>query len=184
MSLDGFIADPDDDVPFIFDWYGAGDVVTDSVKSELTFRTSQASAEHIRRTMREARAMVVGRRLFDITNGWGGQHPFDVPIFVVTHNVPTGWEHIDWAPFTFVTTGVKDAIEQAKQLGDVWLGGASITQQALNEGLVDEIRVNLAPVLLGAGIRWFDNIKTTVELDDPVVVESTRVTHLYYKVRH
>src|SRR4051794_25290665 len=88
MSLDGFVADENDGVPFIFDWYNNGDVVTENAKPELTFRTTPQSAEHIREGMRLVRSIVCGRRLFDVTDGWGGQHPFDVPIFCVTHNPP------------------------------------------------------------------------------------------------
>jgi dihydrofolate reductase len=185
MSLDGFIAAPDDTVPYIFDWYTNGDVVTENAKPDLTFRTTPQSAEHIREGKAGIRNMIFGRRTFDITDGWGGQHPFDVPIFVVTHTIPTDWKWIDTAPFTFVTSGVKDAVEQAKaQAGEgiVGVGGASITQQCLELGLLDEIRVNLTPVLLGTGIRWLDVTKT-IEFEDPKVIEGRQVVHLYYRVK-
>ena len=132
MSLDGFVADENDGVPFIFDWYNNGDVVTENAKPELTFRTTPRSAEHIREGMANVRSIVCGRRLFDITDGWGGQHPFDVPVFVVTHKVPVDWKWIDTAPFTFVTEGVVAAVERAKAQatdGFIAIAGGSITSQ-------------------------------------------------------
>ena len=130
--------------------------------------------------------MVCDRRVFDLTGGWGGNHPTGVPVFVVTHTVPEGWPRED-APFTFVTDGVESALAQAKTVaGDkvVAVATPSIAQQCLNEGLLDGIQVNLVPVLLGQGIRFFDNLGATpIELEDPEVVEGTAVTHLYYRVR-
>ena len=94
--------------------------------------------------------------------------------------MPKGWPRDD-APFTFVTDGVESAVAQAKELaGDkiVAIATPSITQQCLNLGLLDVIRVNLVPVLLGDGIRFFDNLRDApIMLDDPTVTESTRVTH-------
>ncbi len=105
---------------------------------------------------------------------------------MVTHTVPEGWPRGD-APFTFVTDGVESAVAQAKALAGeriVAVATPTITQQCLNAGLLDAIRVNLVPVLLGNGIRFFDNLRDTpVMLEDPVVTEGLRVTHLYYRVR-
>lgn len=187
MSLDGFVADPSDAVGPLFHWYANGDVAVPTAYPERwTWHTSEASAGHLRDLLDTAGAVVSGRRLFDITDGWNGKHPFAVPIFVVTHSVPDGWPRED-APVTFVTDGVESAVEQAKaSAGDrvVGVGGADIAQQCLNAGLLDELRVNLVPVLLGEGIRYFDNLSDTpVQLDGPRVVEGTGVTHLYYRVR-
>jgi len=105
-------------------------------------------------------ALICGRRLFDITNGWGGNHPVGAPVFVVTHTVPEGWPRED-APFTFVTDGPESAVRQAQAVaGDkvVAVATPTITQQLLDAGLLDEIAVNLVPVLLGEGIRFFDNL--------------------------
>ena len=123
----------------------------------------------------------------DVAGGWGGRHPMDVPVFVVTHKVPAGWPRDD-APFTFVTEGVERAVALAADVADdgvVGVGAASIVQQCLNLGLLDEIVVNLVPVLLGRGIRLFDKLATApILLEDPTVIEGTRVTHLHYRVRH
>jgi dihydrofolate reductase len=106
---------------------------------------------------------------------------------VVTHTVPEGWPRDD-APFTFVTDGIESAIEQAKALaGDkvVGVNGGTIASQCLDAGLLDEVWVDLVPVLLGGGVRFFDQLQgAPFELEGPVsVVEGSDVTHLRYRVR-
>lgn len=100
--------------------------------------------------------------------------------------MPKGWPR-DNVPFTFVTEGVERAVAQAKEVARdkiVAVATPSITQQCLNLGLLDEIRVNLVPVLLGDGIRFFEKLQgTPIMLDDPAVTASTRVTHLQYRVQ-
>jgi dihydrofolate reductase len=186
MSLDGFVADPSDGVEQLFGWYGSGGVAVPTPGSEMTFHTSEASAGHLRDLLDGIGAIISGRRMFDVADGWGGSHPLGAPVFVVTHNVPPGWPR-DGAPFTFVTDGIESAVAQAKTTaGDalVGVGGADIAQQCLNAGLLDEVRVNLVPVLLGEGIRFFDNLAgAPIELEGPKVIEGTGVTHLYYRVR-
>ena len=113
MSLDGFIADPDDGVEHLFGWYDNGDIEVTTTRPDLTFHTSKASAEHLRESFADVGALICGRRLFDITNGWGGNHPVGAPVFVVTHTVPEGWPRED-APFTFVTDGPESAVRQAQ----------------------------------------------------------------------
>jgi dihydrofolate reductase len=188
MSLDGFVADPSDDVGPLFDWYGNGDVAVPSVNPERwTFRTSEASARYLREAMEKVGALVAGRRLFDI-GSWGERgQPFGVPVFVVTHSVPAGWPREDApVPVTFVTDGVERAVAQAKAVaGDGWVGvgGPDVVQQCLNAGLLDEVRINLVPVLLGAGIPYFANLANApVALEGPRVIEGTSVTHLIYRV--
>ena len=101
MSLDGFVADPNDGVEHLFGWYGNGAVVTPTANPGVTFRTSPASAHLLQGIVEQVGALVVGRRLFDYTGGWGGTHPMGVPVFVVTHHRPEDWDQPD-APFTFV----------------------------------------------------------------------------------
>ena len=132
---------------------------------------------------------VIGRRLFDLTDGWGGRHPFDKPIVVVTHSVPQPWvaAHPD-APFSFVTDGLPSAIERARAIaGDlnVSVTAGKIASQCLELGLIDEILIDLVPVLLGSGVRFFEELKAApILFDGPVVlVEGSRVTHLRYQVR-
>src|SRR5262249_13380236 len=124
---------------------------------------------------------------FDIAHGWGGNPPGgpDAPYFVVTHTIPQEWVK-PGSPFTFVTDGVESAIEKAKRTaGDrnVDLMGASIVQQAVKADLVDEIQIDLAPVLLGGGVHLFSYLGTgPIELERIKVVEGVDVTHLLFQV--
>lgn len=188
MSLDGYIAAPDDTVPYIFDWYEQGPVRFDWPGNDMVSRVTPTSAEVIRSTNEETGALVVGRRVFDITDGWGGHHPIGVPVFVVSHRGPEGWDtRHDPSLTTFVHDGVASAVAQAKAVaGDKWVAvaGPNIAQQCLNLGLLDEIRIELAPVLLGAGIPFFANLESApVLLDDPAVILDEGITHLVYAVR-
>jgi dihydrofolate reductase len=140
MSLDGFIAGPNDSIEHIFDWYSSGDTEYTVPSGTMTVKVSSASAAYLKDVFPRIGALVTGRRTFDLTNGWGGRHPAEVPVFVVTHNVPEEWlrEHPD-APFTFVTDGVESAVAQAKAAAggqNVGVGAASIAQQCINAGLL------------------------------------------------
>jgi dihydrofolate reductase len=188
MSLDGFVATKDDQVGPLFDWYGNGPVETQTAfPDRFAFRTSQASADYLQDAIRHVKAVIAGRRLFDVGEWGENGMPFGVPIFVVAHSVPNGWPRPDAPePVTFVTEGVRSAVEQASAVagedGWVGVGGPNIIQQCLREGLLDEVRVNLVPVLLGDGIRYFDGTGPA-NLDGPQVIEGDRVTHLIYRVR-
>ncbi len=184
MSLDGFIAGPGDDVQRLFKWYFSGDTEI-KFPGGMVVRVSPASGELILELFETIGALVTGRRQFDNTNGWGGRHPLDVPVFVVTHTVPQELVK-EGSPFTFVTDGVESAIEQAKAVaGDknVAVDGANIVQQCIKAGLVDEIGIDLVPVLLGKGIRLFDHLGTEqIELESTRVIEVPGVTHLRFRV--
>jgi dihydrofolate reductase len=188
MSLDGFVAAPDDGVPYIFDWYGAGPVRFEWPGNGMVSHVAPASAVYLRELVDRTGALVVGRRVFDYTDGWAGHHPIGVPVFVVSHRGPEDWDtRHDPSMTTFVTDGVAAAVQRAQVVaGDKWVGvaGPNIAQQCLNLGLLDEIRIELAPVLLGAGVPFFANLtKGPVLLDDPIVIKGNRVTHLVYTVR-
>jgi dihydrofolate reductase len=188
MSLDGYVADANDGVAEVFDWYFAGDVevTTASGSSGMTFHVSPASAEHLNALQAEIGAMLTGRRTFERANGWEGQHPWGVPAFVVTHDVPDGWPR-PGSMVQFVTDGIESAVARAKEAAgakSVGLHGAQTIQQCLNAGLLDEIHIDLAAVLLGEGVRLFDQLANTpVVLGDPKVVKGVGVTHLRYPVR-
>jgi dihydrofolate reductase len=189
MSLDGYIAGPaETGFEHLFKWSGNGEVEAPTTHPELTPRMTPVSAEHFRKLIEMTGALVVGRKLFDSINGWGGNHPMGVPVVVVTHSLPEGWPRDD-APFTFVTDGIERAVEQAKALaGDkvVGVNGGTIARQCLEAGLLDEIWVDLVPVLLGGGgTPFFDQVKgAPFELAGPLsVVQGTDVTHLRYRVR-
>lgn len=183
MSLDGFIADPADGIDELFGWMGNGEVEVPTAVDWATFKMSPASAEYMRNALASAGALITGRHLFDITHGWGGTHPLGVPVFVVTHQPPADWPHTE--TFTF-TDSLEQAVALAKEAaGDknVLVASSKTAQQCLDLGLLDEISVDLVPVLLGSGVRWFENLaKSPVQLGDPTVIEGTRVTHLSYPV--
>ncbi len=187
MSLDGFIAGPNDSVEHIFDWYASGDTEVTVPSGTMTVKVSSASATYLQEVYTTIGALVMGRRTFDLTNGWDGRHPVDAPVFVVTHNVPEDWvrEHPD-APFTFVTEGVESAVAQAQSVAgekNVGVGAASLAQQCINAGLLDEIHVDLAPCLLGDGIRLFEHLGVTpLNLEIAKVVAAPAVTHITYHV--
>ena len=192
MSLDGFIAAPNDgpENPLgeggmrLFDWYSSGDTEYVVPSGEMTFKVSKQSAELLREVFSSLGAIVTGRRTFDITNGWGGKHPLDAPVFVLTHNVPEGWDY-EGSPCTFVTDGVESAVEKAKAVaGDenVAVGAASLAQQCLRAGILDEVHVDLVPILLGGGVRFFDDLGEQIELERTRLIEAPDVTHITFRV--
>jgi dihydrofolate reductase len=192
-SLDGFIAGPNDgsEIPMgeggkqLLAWYSGGDTEYRLPGTEMVFRVSPQSAELLRETRETTGALVTGRRTFDLTGGWGGKHPLDVLVFVVTHAVPQEWDY-ERSPFTFVTDGLESAVEQARAIAgdkDVGVIGASLVQQCIRAGLLDEIHIDLVPVLLGDGIRLFDHMGTEpIELESTRVIEGAGVTHLTFRV--
>lgn len=193
MSLDGFIAGPNDgaDNPLgdgggrLFNWYSSGDTEYTVPSGTMVFKVTAASAAVVREGFSAVGALVSGRRTFDITNGWGGRHPLDVPVFVVTHSVPQGWPR-EGAPFTFVTDGIESAVEKARTVAgnrDVAVAAASIVQQCIRAGLLDEVQIDLVPMLLCNGVRLFDQLGSKpLELECTRVVATPDVTHLRYRI--
>jgi dihydrofolate reductase len=187
MSLDGYVADATDGVDEVFDWYFSGDVEVPMPipTPDFTFRVSAPSADHVRGLMAEVGAFLTGRRTFEVAGGWDGQHPWGVPAFVVTHHVPEGWPR-PGSTVEFVTDGIESAVARARSAAaprSVGVHGARTIQQCLDAGLLDEIHIDLAAVLLGAGVPLFDHLANTpVVLGDPTVVTGVGVTHLRYPV--
>ncbi len=185
MSLDGFVAGPHDEVDQVFKWYFSGDTEFRFPGMDMVFKVSRASAEHLQAGGSTIGAMVTGRRNFDGAHAWGGHPPLGVPHFVVTHRVPQEWVK-EGSPFTFVTDGVESAVAKAKQAAgdkDVAVSTANIMRQCLKAGLLDEITIDLVPVLLGDGIRMFDHLGTgPIELEREWVIDAPNVTHLGYRV--
>ena len=193
ISLDGYVAGPNDNPDnglgdggeALFKWYESGDVEFPLPGTDMVFKISRASADVLQEEWGKLGAMVAGRRMFDIAHAWGGYPPGGGPCFIVTHNPPQAWVK-PGSPFTFVTDGVESAVAQAKAVaGDknVSISSASIAQQCIQAGLLDEILLDLAPVLLGGGVRLFENlgIKAT-DLEPLSVVQGKDVTHLKYRI--
>ncbi len=190
MSLDGFIAGSNDNQKqplgeggeVIQNWLFSGDQPS---RYNDFFKLSPTNKEVFDGPVPMTGAMVVGRRTFDIVNGWGGSHPIQgVPIFIVTHEAPESYLE-ESTDFTFVTSGVEDAIQQAKEAANgknVSVGTASIAQQCISAGLLDEMHLHVAPVLMGTGIRLFDQIgMEQIKLESQKVTDGSIVTHLKYK---
>lgn len=186
MSLDGFIADESGGVGPLFDWYSNGDFEFTGSDPERLFHISAASAGYLRPVWANIGVNVVGRRLFDLTNGWNGRPPVGEAVFVVTHAAPTDWNFPN-APFTFVTDGLASAVAQAKASAgdrDVSVTPGNLGGQAFAAGFVDEVLVDLVPVVFGSGIRYFGEFAgSPLLLGDPAIVQGNRVTHLRYGVR-
>jgi len=130
MSLDGFIADPNDQVGELFDWYGAGDVTVPTPNEGISFQVDHASAEMLRELTGNVGALVSGRHLFDIADGWSDNHPAGAPVVVVTHRAPEDASK-RWPRTTFVD-GVEASITEARQIAgdqDVTIASAKIAQR-------------------------------------------------------
>lgn len=183
MSLDGYIATDTDAVGALFDWYDAGPVEVLSANPDITFHLDEAGAAMMRSLIGGAGALVTGRRLFDLTGGWGDRHPIGVPIVVVTHTPPSDADR--WSRTSFVD-GIVAAVERARSVAgdrDVVLSSPGVIGQALDLGLVDEIAVSLVPVLFGGGKAYFGGLtRAPLRLEDPEITPGTRATHLRHRV--
>ena len=189
MSLDGFIAGPNDGPgnPLgdgggrLFDWWTAGD---ERWGPDDRFRPP-ARSRRVVEEMFECGAIITGRRTFDIAGGWGGRHPVGAPFFLLTHHPPE--HHVGpGTGGTVVTDGIERALEQARAVAGertIAVGAADVAQQYLRAGLLDEIHLHVVPVLLGDGVRLFSHLEDCpFELACTRLVESDGVTHLGYRV--
>jgi dihydrofolate reductase len=183
VSVDGFIADENDQPGPLFDWLVSGDVPLDESGA---LKVSQASYDHTRPYWDQIGATIAGRHVFDTTDGWDGKPPGGVPhVVVVTHRGrPEGW-HPE-APFYFVD-GIEAAMAKAQELaGDriVEVAAGDVGGQMLAAGLVDEVRMAVAPVVFGSGKRDIGSVDAQHLLEDPdVMIQGHRVLHLRYRVR-
>jgi dihydrofolate reductase len=192
MSLDGFIAGPNDGKQYplgqrggerIFEWYTSG---TETMHGTKLFSPEGSNRQVVDEMYRRAGAMLTGRRTYEITNGWGGSHPIKgLPIVILSHSVPKDIPKGD-SEIIFVTDGIESAVAKAKEAAgdkDVGIGGASSAQQALAAGQVDEIYVHIASYLLGDGVRLFDHLGAeAIKLEKLSVLDGPYVTHLHYRV--
>jgi dihydrofolate reductase len=187
ISLDGYITGPND---------GPGNGLGDggerlhywvfggpwSYEAEPRGEATGADKEYLEAAMARAGAVVVGRGMYEAADAWGGENPFGVPLFVVTH-------HPDDAPseggFSFVD-GLDEAITRARQSAgakDISIGGgADVIRQALRAGHVDELAISIAPVILGGGKRLFDGFEQTLDLERVALLQSPFATHITYRI--
>jgi dihydrofolate reductase len=204
MSLDGFVAGPN---PTLEEPLGErGELLHEWAIRLKSFRETHGHQggelgpddEVFAETLRATGAVVMGRRMFSGGEGrweddpnadgwWGDDPPFRVPVFVLTHHARETVEKEGGTSYTFVTAGMEAALEQARTAAgakDVRVvGGASVIQQCLNGGLLDELEVHVVPLLLGGGTRLFDGLDEPVELEATRVICSPAVTHLRLAIR-
>jgi dihydrofolate reductase len=194
MSLDGFIAGPNDSVEQglgengerLHEWLA--DLASFHERHGATGGEHNPDSDLLEAAFQQTGAVVMGRRLFDLAvDAWGPNPPFQVPVFVVTHRGREPLAREGGTTFYFVTDGIESALRQATSAaGDKNVavgGGANIIQQYLRAGLLDEIQVELVPLLLGAGKRLFDQLgPEPIDLEITRVIPSRRVTHLLYRV--
>jgi dihydrofolate reductase len=193
VSVDGFIADANNDVGPLHEWYFSGDTpITEGGDRHYDhssvgsgFKVSRASAEYVRPMWESIGTIVMGRHFFDLMNGWEGNQPAGDHVVVVSHRPkPEGW-HPE-ASFHFVD-GVTAAIDKARELAGeraVAVSAGEVGGQILAAGLVDEVAMDVVPVVFGSGKRYFGSIDGQHLLEDPhVVIQGDRVLHLRFKVR-
>jgi dihydrofolate reductase len=191
-SLDGYIGDENDDAGPLFDWYFNGDqplgrdAETEEHHGGTQFRVSAASADYVRGMWERQTVTVIGRHLFDITDGWKGKPPAADHVVVVSHRPkPEGW-HPE-ASYHFAGS-VEEGIARAQELagdGEIGVCAGDVGGQALAAGLIDKVAIDLVPVVFGGGKRYFGSFTGGRELlEDPeVVIQGDRVLHLRYPVR-
>ncbi|WP_410872968.1 dihydrofolate reductase family protein [Nocardia sp. A7] len=183
VSVDGFIAAENDDPGALFEWLSSGDVLLDD---SGFLKVSQTSYDYIRPYWDQIGVTITGRHVFDMTEGWDGTPPSGIDhVVVVTHRgTPEGWRAE--APFHFVD-GIEAAVAKARELaGDriVEVAAGDVGGQVFAAGLVDEVRMDVAPVAFGSGKRYFGSVDAQHLLEDPdVVIQGNRVLHLRYRVR-
>src|SRR3954447_9964338 len=183
VSVDGFVADENDQPGPLFDWLTSGDIPLDE---SGVLKVSQVSYDYTRAYWDQIGTTIVGRHVFDLTDGWDGKPPGGMDhMVVVTHRPkPEGWD--PEAPFHFVD-GVEAAMAEAQELaGDriVEVAAGDVGGQVLAADLVDEVRMDVVPVVFGSGKRYFGSVDAQHLLEDPdVVIQGNRVLHLRYRVR-
>jgi dihydrofolate reductase len=193
-SVDGFVAGPNDgpELPL-----GAGgerlhrwvyDLASWREPHGLEGGETNRDSEIVDEALRKTGAVVVGKRMFENAKGCGDNPPFHMPVFVLTHESREIEEKEGGTTFTFVNDGIVSALEQAKAAAGTKhvsiAGGANTIQQYLSAGLVDEIQIHLAPMLLGDGIRLFEQLDVEpIELETTRVIDSPAgVAHLRFRV--
>lgn len=167
MSLDGFIAGPDDAMEWVFEYPEPNEAVTEVVET--------------------TGALVVGRRTYEVEDRYRGGFyggAWTGPFFVLTHDPPATVP--DWMTGSFVSDGIEDAVERAKAAAgekNVVVFGANVARQCIEHGLLDEILIHLAPVLLGDGVRFFGSTGTgRIDLERTSVAKSGQLTDLRFRV--
>jgi dihydrofolate reductase len=195
MSLDGFVAGPNDRLGAglgdggerLHYWHFGGPFTYEDDARGTLGSPEEVDQEYLKGIIPAAGAWLVGRTMYDLADGWGDDPGFGVPVFVVTHR-PQETVVKGNTTFEFVTDGIHAALERARTAaGDknvIVMGGADLLRQYLDAGVVEELKLTIAPVLLGSGKRLFDGIeRTDLGFERTAVIESPYATHLRYEVQ-
>jgi dihydrofolate reductase len=192
ISLDGFIAGPDDRPGLglgrggerLHEWITGLESWRE--RHGLGGGQTNRDTEVLEEAFTNVGAIVVGRRMYENAEGWGENPPFHMPVFVLAHQAREQLVKDGGTTFTFVTDGIESALDQANAAAggkDVAVGGGANTiQQVLRAGLLDELQIHLVPIFLGGGIRLFEHLgPAPIELERVRVIDSPDVTHLKYR---
>ncbi len=181
VSLDGYVADPDD-------FLGGEDGERLHKWADADGESGQPSGptKEFQDQWKAAGAVLAGRRTAELMDHWGGDHG-GVPIFVPSHRPPGPAARWGYPKVTYVTDGIESAMQQAKAAaGDRHVevrGGAYTAQQAIEAGVLDEVQIHQVPVLLGRGRRLFDILASEIELEIVRVIDTPAATHIRYRIR-
>jgi dihydrofolate reductase len=189
MSLDGYIAGPNDEpgnpggdnFTRLHEWYGFASEAGPNAETVDTSEMGKQFLDEIKRTG----AVLSGRNTVEQTDHWGGDHHYGVPIFVPSHR-PPGPSVANYPLVTYVTDGIASAMAQAKAAAgerDVLVHGAYTAQTALEASVLDELQIHQVPVLFGGGRRLFEALSARVELEIVRVIDTPEATHIRYRVR-
>jgi dihydrofolate reductase len=174
----------------LFDWYYSGDTPSKYNSRRIApfpeFKLSKEDVNYFDRATGEIGAVLAGRRTYDLTKGWGGTFYIPAPLFVLTHEPPSQVPE-GQTQFVFVREGLESAVDRARAVAKdkmVYLVGANVAKQCIERGLLDELRVHIAPMLLGDGVRLFDFAGShLVGLKRTKVIESpSGTTHIHYQI--
>jgi dihydrofolate reductase len=188
-SVDGYVAGPDDgpgkglgEGGERLHYWVFGGPWTYETEDQLGEATGEDAA-WLEETMARIGAVVAGRWTYEAANHWGGENPWSIPVFIVTHRPE---EEPEGGAFTFVS-GVEEAVERAREAADGKdvhvMGGADVLRQALKAGLVDELSIIVAPVVLGGGKRLFDGFTKSIDLEQLGMRQSPFATFIDYRVK-
>lgn len=185
MSVDGIIHADTDGVDRLFQWYSAGPQEVASESSAVGYSMEPDNARYLAESKDQIKVIIGGRNVFDEAGGWGGKHPTGAKVIILSHSTPDGWQDTD--DIRFMDAHITEAVDAARGLADgadIAIATPTIVKQCLEQGLLDEITIDIVPVLLGKGLRYFDQLDDLdIKLSEPTIVQGTGVTHLRYTVQ-
>jgi dihydrofolate reductase len=188
MSLDGVVNGEQDGINTLFEWYNSGDKSVHSESETVSFSMEKSNADFLTEEIASIGAIIGGRRIFDEAKGWGGKHPTGAPVVILTHTIPEGWPREDSSVEFITEGGIEAAVKRARELAgdkDVTISTPDMIRQCLEADLLDVVTIDLIPVILGRGKKYFDQLSAMkVRLEEPIIKPGVGVTHLYFRIKH